>query len=140
MEILIVNLERDMNQTLLGLWRTETVKRMAHNYRHSLILFFVLFLKMALSLDVTSLRNPGNTTFETSHICVNDVCLPRSYNLWSKAKEKTEVFIRFTGNPVKLQEVNDITRYWYIFDQFTLSLWIMMSPLLYLWLDNWPWT
>ena len=115
MEILIVNLERDMNQTLLGLRQTETVNnslptKMAHNYRHSLILFFVVSLKMALSSDVTSLRDPGNTTFETSHICVNDVCLPRSYNLWSKAKEKTEVFIRFAGNPVKLQEVNDITR------------------------------
>ena len=67
---------------------------------------------MALSLDVTSLRDLGNTTFETSHICANDVCLPRSYNLWSKAKEKTEVFIRLSaGHPVKLQEVNDITRY-----------------------------
>ena len=114
MEILIV--ERDMNQTLLGLRQTETVKnnlptKMAHNYRPSLILFFIVSLEMALSSHVTSLRDPGNTTYETSHVCVNDVCLPRSYNLWSKAKEKTEVFIRFTGNPVKLQEVNDITRY-----------------------------
>ena len=104
-----------MNQTLLGLRQTETVKnnlstKMALNYRPSLILFSVVSLKMALSSDVTSLGDPGNTTFETSHICVNDVCLPRSYNLWSKAKEKTEVFIRFAGHPVKLQEVNDMTR------------------------------